>query len=63
MAGSFVDKEVASARREDFARRKLAMEAGTPQAIWDSLEFWQRVVRSDGWRESLNNGECDTWSR
>jgi hypothetical protein len=52
-----VDKDVAAARREDAARRKEAIAAGEPAANYDNIEFWRRVARSEGWRESLSNGE------
>lgn len=55
MAGSLVDKEVAAARKEDASRRREAREAGEPWASWDDAEFWRRVARSEGWRESLGN--------
>jgi len=59
VAGSMVDREVAAARKEDATRRKEAIAAGTPTANWDDLEFWRRVAGSEGWRESLGNGECE----
>lgn len=52
-----VDPDVAAARRDDLERRKTALEAGTPMASYDEIAFWDRVVASDGWRESISNGE------